>query len=61
MLLFKYLDIYILGFPGGARDTELTCPDRRHKRREFNRWAGNIPYRRATQSSILNILAWSVP
>ena len=59
--LFQISGYLYVGFRGSARDTELTCPVRRHKRREFSRWAGNIPYRRATKSSILNILAWSVP
>ena len=38
-----------LGFPGGAGGKEPACHCRRHKRRRFDPWAGNIPRRRAWQ------------
>ena len=34
------------GFPGGK---EPACKCRRHKRHQFNPWAGKIPWKRAWQ------------
>ena len=50
----------MMGFPGGASSKELACLCRRHKRLEFDHWAGKIPLKEgmATHSSIL---AWRVP
>ena len=35
------------GFPGGAGGKESTCQCRRHKRRGFDPWVGNIHWKRA--------------
>ena len=37
------------GFPGGASDKESTCQCGRHKRCEFDLWAGKIPWSRRWQ------------
>ena len=38
-----------MGSLGGASGKQPTCPCRRHKRRGFDPWVGNIPRRRAWQ------------
>ena len=37
------------GFPGGASGKEPACQRRRHRRRRFDPWVGQIPWRRAWQ------------
>ena len=37
------------GFPGGASGKEPACQYRRHKRHEFDPWAGKIPWKSARQ------------
>ena len=37
------------GSPGGASGKEPACQCRRHKRRGFNSWVRNIPWRKAWQ------------
>ena len=37
------------GFPGGTSGKERACQRRRHKRRGFSPWVGEIPWRRAWQ------------
>ena len=39
----------VWGFPGGVSSKEPTRQCRRHNRREFDPWVGNIPRRRAWQ------------
>ena len=39
----------INGFPGGSDSQESACPCRRHRRRGFDLWVGNIPWRRKWQ------------
>ena len=39
------------GVPGGTSGKEPDCQLRRHERRGFNPWVGNIPRRRACQST----------
>ena len=56
-VLYIYIYIYI-GFTGGTSGKEPTCQCRRHKKHGFDPWVGNIPWRRATHSSIL---AWGIP
>ena len=46
---FNHLSMYKLGFPGGASGKEPACRCGRHKRREFDPWAGKIPWSRKWQ------------
>ena len=39
----------VWGFLGGTVGKESSCHCRRHKRRGFNPWVGNIPWRRIWQ------------
>ena len=43
--------IYIQGFSGGTSCNETTCQCRSHKRTGFVPWVGNIPWKRAWQST----------
>ena len=43
--------LFYMGFPGGACGKESTCQCRRYKRRGFNCWVGNIPWRKKWQSA----------
>ena len=36
-------------FPGGAKGKEPACPCKRHKKFEFDRWVGRIPWKRVWQ------------
>ena len=38
-----------MGFPGGASGEERVCQGRRHWRRGFHLWVGELPWRRAWQ------------
>ena len=40
---------HLKAFPGGASGKEPTCQCRRHKRRRFNPWVENVPWKRAWQ------------
>ena len=40
---------YHVGFPGGMSSKEPTCQCRRCKRRGFDPWVGEIPWRRPEQ------------
>ena len=51
MQLFLVTYSFLVGFPGGTSGKEPVCQCRRHKRPEFSRWVGKIPWRRAWQPS----------
>ena len=44
---------WLRGFPGGSAGKEPACQCKRHKRLEFNPWAGKTPWRRALQPTPL--------
>ena len=45
LVLQKLLLYCVLGFPGGTSGKESTCQCRRHKRRRFDPWVREIPWR----------------
>ena len=45
------------GLLGGASGKEPTCQCRRHKRRGFNPWVGEIPL----EEGMATVLAWRIP
>ena len=44
-----FVDICLLGFPGGISGKEPACQCRRHRRRGFNLWVRKIPWRKKWQ------------
>ena len=48
--------IAIWGFPTGSAGREFACQFRRHKRRGFNSWVGNILWRRKWQPTPVFLL-----
>ena len=46
---YKYILMYIWGFPGGPSGKEPACQCRRLKRLWFDPWVGKIAWRRAWQ------------
>ena len=41
--IYMYVNVYILGFPGGASGKEPACQRRRCKRFGFDPWVGKMP------------------
>ena len=49
----SHLLYYVMGFPGGSGGKEYACQGRRHRRRGFDPWVGNIPWRRKWQPALV--------
>ena len=47
--LSDWIELNLMGFPGGASGKEPACQCRRLKRHKFNAWVRKIPWRRAWQ------------
>ena len=51
-----------LGFPSGTSGKEPSCQCRRHRRRGFNPWFKEIPWRRTQQPTLVwRVLVWRIP
>ena len=49
-----------MSFPGGTSGKEHPCQFRRHKKHEFNPWAGKISLKEG-MATHYSILAWRIP